>query len=111
LNLRRTRLSAHAAVEVVKNIPIHLQDLDLSGNPDIHHGVVKVLCECVLEDARFLLRSLELENCNVRDEGALHLSKALLGQCQLRFLNLASNEIKLTNCMFFIKSVLRRNAM
>ena len=81
-------------VEVIKNIPIHLQDLNLSGNPDVHHGVVKVLCECILEDARFLLRSLELENCTVRDKGALYLSKALLGQCQLRFLNLASNEIK-----------------
>ena len=94
LNLSRTRLSEHAAVEVIKNIPIHLQDLDLSGNPNIHHGVVKVLCAYVLENARSLLRSLELENCNVRDEGALHLSKALLGRCQLRFLNLASNEIK-----------------
>lgn len=55
---------------------------------------MKSLKQYVLDDPRFLLLTLELENCKIKDKGAKHLAQALEGYSQLRFLNISNNEIK-----------------
>ena len=43
LNLCRTQLSVSAAEEVIKNLPTQLEDLNLSGNPNVDFQVMKSL--------------------------------------------------------------------
>nr|XP_051679495.1 NACHT, LRR and PYD domains-containing protein 14 [Oryctolagus cuniculus] len=69
----------------------HLMHLDLTGS-DIGDNGVKALCEA-LKHPRCKLQSLRLESCDLTTVCCLNISKALIRNQSLGFLNLSTNNL------------------
>ena len=86
-------LSAAGAIQVLKNLPGDLTDLNLSHNSDIGAEVAQVIQRVVLENFEIHLQTLELESCRIGDQGTERICKGLLSGCGLKFLNVSNNGI------------------
>ena len=76
---------------VVSNIPFGLQYLNFSENHSVGPEGADLIRDLVLEDVRFQLDSLVLEDCKLGDEGAAILGSALRLNDNLRFLDMSKN--------------------
>ena len=50
---------------------------------------VKILCEEVLDDVRFGLESVIIDECGIGDEGIVHLGQSLAKNTSLIFLDVS----------------------
>jgi len=80
-------------IKIVNNIPFGLQYLNLSFNQNLGPEGADELRDVVLEDVRYQLDSLVLEDCRLGDEGAAILGQALRLNDKLRFLDMSNNGI------------------
>ena len=93
LDLARTQLTLEHVSKIVNNIPFGLQYLNLSFNQNLGPEGADELRDVVLEDVRYQLDSLVLEDCRLGDEGATILGQALRLNDKLRFLDMSNNGI------------------
>ena len=77
LDLSRTHLSKENSKKLVLHLPKTLESVNFSHNPEFGAENVKLICSEILDDPRFLLESLILEECNVGDPGLIALGESL----------------------------------
>ena len=94
VNLSRCGLERSHAKTFLSNLPPGIKVLDLSKN-DLRLEVIEVLTKEVLNDARFQLEELHLEQCNLEDAGVIHLAGFINDDenTSLRLLDLRDNGI------------------
>ena len=93
LDLSRTQLNESSGTQIVNNLPFRLKNLTLSHNQQIGSYTIDDLCSVVLEDVRFSLQNLYLEDCSLGDECVIRIGQSLKGNDNLRLLNLSKNGI------------------
>jgi len=94
LNLNRNQLTTNRLIKILLKIPRVLRELNLGNNNQVTAEAWQVLAEEVLEQPRFKLERLILENCRITDDGVKPLAKSLEYNQTLRFLDLSHNSIK-----------------
>lgn len=91
LDLSRTQLDDNLAIKIVNCIPVGLLELTLNHLPDIGMETVKNICENLLEDVRYSLETLNLEDNNLGNECVIRIGKSLEINNNLKVLNLSKN--------------------
>lgn len=77
LDLSRTHLSKENCKKLVLHLPGTLESVNFSHNPEFGSDNVEILCTEILDDPRFMLESVILEECEVGDKGLISLGKTL----------------------------------
>ena len=77
LDLRRCNLSVVNCGKIIQHLPEYLEILNMSHNFEFGPTNAKLICEEDLNDPRFILDSVILEECNIGDEGIEHFGTLL----------------------------------
>lgn len=94
LNLSRNQLTTNRLIKIVLKIPNTLRELNLSNNTALSIEAFRIIGECLLEDQKHKLEKLTMEGCNMGDQGAIVIAKALEYNLSLRFLDVSKNDIR-----------------
>jgi len=94
LNLSRTKLTEDAAIQIARNLPDELEELNMSHNPCVGVETTKSLCEWIKNSKPSTLKVLELESCRILDAGIELISDTIVSGSHLSFLNISDNKIK-----------------
>ena len=93
LDLARTQLSQDSIKKIIDSIPFEMKELNLSFNQNFGLEGSEELCEVILEDIRYRLESLVLEDCKIGDDGIARFGEIFKINDRLRFLDLSNNGI------------------
>ena len=77
LDLSRTHLSKKNCKKLVLNLPTNLESVNFSHNLEFGPENTILLCDEILDDPRFQVESLIIENCNIGDSGIIQIGKSL----------------------------------
>lgn len=59
-----------AGLKIATSIPVSIKEINLTNNPDLGPEFAESLATNVLDDVRFLVDTLILDDCGLRNEGA-----------------------------------------
>lgn len=90
---------------MVLHLPETLESVNFSHNCEFGGENVKLICSVILDDPRYQLESLILEECEIGDEGLIHLGIALEQNRKLKFLDVSKNGITHKGCIPFCESL------
>ena len=111
VNLTRSKLSKRSGLKVAKSMPISIKELNLTNNPDLGPEFAEALSNNVLDDVRFLLDTLILDDCGLGNEGAQYICTSLGSNVSVKFLDISRNKIGLLGAPYVKKMMVDNKTM
>lgn len=93
LDLSHTKLSKTNIEKLICNLPICIKSINFSRNEEFGWYNTNVLCNEILQDPRFRMETLLLEECNLGDKGTEILGRQLAENVYMRCVNISNNKI------------------
>jgi len=78
-----------AGLQIATSLPISIKEINLTNNPDLGPEFAESLAVNVLDDVRFLIDTLILDDCGLRNDGIEFICESLASNVSVRFLDIS----------------------
>ena len=78
-----------AGLKTATSLPISIKEINLTNNTDLGPEFAESLAVNVLDDVRFLIDTLILDDCGLRNVGIEFICESLASNVSVRFLDIS----------------------